>query len=331
MNYYRKNFSHIYVEKDIKDHEITKKIIDFFSSSTIVDIDNYMDVFSPSHQDFVLQKESQKIILAKSRSTLVFPGAPVCQSFGNEHFYYSSNVMNCIYDCEYCYLQGMYNSANLVIFVNLEDTFAEIESILKEHPVYLCISYDTDLLALEGVLGFVSKWIDFAKKHPSLTVECRTKSASFDLVENEDIPENFIFAWTLSPDEISKKFEHKAPNLEARLISIKRALKKGLKIRLCFDPILHVENYDKYYSSFFERVFGEIDPSNILDVSVGTFRISKSYMAGMRKKRPCEITTYPYETSEGYYSYSSAVNEKLLNKAKDIIKRYIPKDKIYES
>ena len=331
MNYYRKNFSHIYVEKDIADHEVTGEILDFFSSSTVVEIDNYMDVFSPTHQDFVLQKQSQKLILAKSRSTLVFPGAPVCQSFGNENFYYVSNVMNCIYDCEYCYLQGMYNSANIVIFVNIEDTFAEIEEILKQHPMYLCISYDTDLLALEGFLGFARKWIEFARKHPSLTVECRTKSSTFDIIEDEDIPNNFIFAWTLSPDEISKKYEHKAPSLDARLTSIKRAIKKGLKIRLCFDPILHVENYDACYTGLFERVFGEIPAENILDVSIGTFRISKSYMSGMRKKRPCEITTYPYETSEGYYSYSDEVNEKLLSKARDIIGRYFPKDKIYES
>ena len=27
-------------------------------------------------------------------------GAPVCQSFGNENFYYCSCMMNCIFDCE---------------------------------------------------------------------------------------------------------------------------------------------------------------------------------------------------------------------------------------
>ena len=329
MNYYRKNFSHIYIERSIKDHPETKHILTSFPHSTVVDIEKYMDVFSPTYQDFYSEKTSQKIILAKSVSTLLFKGAPVCQSFGNEHFYYCSGVMNCIYDCEYCYLQGMYPGANMVIFVNLEDTFKEVEELLKEHPVYLCISYDTDLLALEGFLGFVKKWIDFTKSHPSLTVECRTKSAAFDLVEGLDIPSNFIFAWTLSPDEIALKYEHRAPNLSARLDSIKRAQSKGLKVRLCFDPILHVANYSLLYTAFFERVFSELDLGLISDVSIGTFRISKSYLSSMRKKRPCEITTYPYETSEGYYTYSDAVNTKLLDLAENEISRYIPAEKIF--
>ena len=59
--------------------------------------------------------------------------------------------MNCIYDCEYCYLKGMYQSAHLVIFVNLEDIFAEVKKIIAQHEMYLCVSYDTDLLALEEI------------------------------------------------------------------------------------------------------------------------------------------------------------------------------------
>ena len=39
--------------------------------------------------------------------------------------------MNCVFDCEYCYLKGMYPSANLVVFVNLEDIFAEVEKTCR--------------------------------------------------------------------------------------------------------------------------------------------------------------------------------------------------------
>ena len=54
--------------------------------------------------------------------------------------------MNCIFDCEYCYLKGMYPSANIVVFVNLEDIFAEVAQKLENHSLYLCVSHDTDLL-----------------------------------------------------------------------------------------------------------------------------------------------------------------------------------------
>ena len=68
---------------------------------------------------------------------------------------------DCIYDCEYCYLKGMYPSANIVIFVNIEDIFEELHRMLSEHPVYLCVSYDTDLLAFEAMTGYVREWEHF--------------------------------------------------------------------------------------------------------------------------------------------------------------------------
>lgn len=55
-------------------------------------------------------------------------------------------MMNCIFDCEYCYLKGMYPSGNLVVFVNLEDIFAELEALLAQKSIYLCVSYDADLV-----------------------------------------------------------------------------------------------------------------------------------------------------------------------------------------
>ena len=74
--------------------------------------------------------------------------------------------MNCVYNCEYyCYLKGMYPSGNIVVFVNLEDIFAELEEILQKHPVYLCVSYDSDLMALEDLTGFVESWLGFVHSH----------------------------------------------------------------------------------------------------------------------------------------------------------------------
>ena len=93
----------------------------------------------------------------------LYKGPDICENFGNRHFYYASTILNCIYDCHYCYLQGMYQSANIVIFVNIEDFFEAVDRELSFlGSMYLCTSYDTDLLALEGILPYSRKWIEFA-------------------------------------------------------------------------------------------------------------------------------------------------------------------------
>ena len=71
--------------------------------------------------------------------------------------------MNCVFDCEYCYLKGMYPSANLVVFVNLEDILRKWKETCRA-PVYLCVSYDTDLLALEHLTGYAARWIEFVRR-----------------------------------------------------------------------------------------------------------------------------------------------------------------------
>ena len=68
-------------------------------------------------------------------------------------------MQNCLYDCRYCFLQGMYNSAHYLWFVNYEDFKDEITqtaSIGKEQK-YFFSGYDCDSLIFESLTGFLQK------------------------------------------------------------------------------------------------------------------------------------------------------------------------------
>lgn len=296
----------------------------------LIEIDHYKDVFCRGRQNYSLQKQSPCLILAEKHQNLLYKGAPVCQDFGNQHFYYTSSVMNCIYDCEYCYLQGMYPSANMVVFVNLEKVFEQVEVLLDRHPVYLCVSYDTDLLAVEHILGYVKEWIGFAAAHPELKVEIRTKSASINALEQIIPSDNVILAWTLSPDKIAECFEHNTPSLDRRLAAIGKALTKGFKVRLCFDPMLYCRDWKEQYKEMIYTVFSTVPAHRIEDVSLGVFRLSQDYMKRMRKQtRHSPIIQFPYENDKGVYHYSSSLTDEMISFAYDLIKREIPGEKIF--
>ncbi|HCX65536.1 MAG TPA: DNA repair photolyase, partial [Eubacteriaceae bacterium] len=175
-NLFHKFFSHVYIERDILHHDRTQEILRRFPRSKQIVIEHYKDVFNRKKQNYRLQKMSPKLILAERKEHFFYPGSFLCQDFGNTHFYYTTLAMGCIFDCEYCYLQGMHPSGNIVFFVNLEDYFHEIERILKKHPLFLSVSYDTDLLTFERYLQYGKGWIEFANEHPNLTLELRTKS-----------------------------------------------------------------------------------------------------------------------------------------------------------
>lgn len=333
-NIYNNHFSHIYVEKNAMKYKYTNELLNKFKNAKIILIDNYKAIFSANNQNFKLQKKSNKLILAEKKESLLYEGANVCENFGFENFYYTSFVINCIYDCEYCYLQGVYPSANIVIFVNFEDVFKELEKKLKKEKIYLCISYDTDLLAIDNLLNVVEKWYNFCLENENLFIELRTKSNNVKIFEKLNYNERFIIAFTLSPEEVIKISEFKTPSLEKRVEAIKILQSQGKKVRLCFDPLIYFENFEKIYSNMITYIFEEnkIDKEKIKDVSIGVFRISKDYIKNIKKINiNSKIVNYPFSNIDGVYTYSDEKSNYIKNFIKEKVQHYIDEDLIFIS
>ena len=330
-NIFNNRFSHIYVEKRILNNKNTLEILSKFKDVKIIEIDNYKEVFSSNNQDFHLQKLGQKLILASNKPNMIYKGAVVCEDFENDNFYYTSSIINCVYDCEYCYLQGVYSSGNIVIFIDIEKVFEEVEELYnKLKTLYLCVSYDTDLLAIESICGFSEKWYYFIKDKKDLKIELRTKSGNIDKFLNLKPLDNFIIAFTLSPENLALKNEKYTASFKNRVKSIKKLQEKGWKVRICIDPLIYSDNFEKNYSQMIEYLFNEIDKEKVIDVSIGVFRISKEYLKKMRNQNQnSEILYYPFECVDGVYTYSDKTKSCMINFIKEQFLKYIDEKKIY--
>ena len=324
-------FSHIYVEKKILDNKNTLEILSKFRDAKIIEIDNYKEVFSSNNQDFHLQKLGQNLILASNKPNMIYEGAVVCEDFENDNFYYTSSIINCVYDCEYCYLQGVYSSGNIVIFVDIEKVFEEVEELYnKLKSLYLCVSYDTDLLAIENICSFSEKWYHFIKDKKNLKIELRTKSGNIDKFLNLDVLDNFIIAFTLSPEGIALKNEKYTASFKNRVKAIKELQNKGWKVRICIDPLIYTDDFEKNYSDMIEYLFREIDKNKVIDVSIGVFRTSKEYLKKMRNQnRKSEILYYPFECIDGVYTYSDKLKSYMIDFIKEKFLKYINIERIY--
>ena len=330
-NLFNNRFSHIYVEKKILNNKNTLEILSKFKDVKIIEIENYKEVFSSNNQDFHLQKLGQKLILASNKANMIYEGAVVCESFENDNFYYTSSIINCVYDCEYCYLQGVYSSGNIVIFVDIEKVFEEVEELYnKLKTLYLCVSYDTDLLAIENICGFSEKWYYFIEDKKDLKIELRTKSGNIDKFLNLKPLDNFIIAFTLSPENLALKNEKYTASFKNRVKAIKELQEQGWKVRICIDPLIYSDNFEKNYSQMIEYLFNEIDKEKVIDVSIGVFRISKEYLKKMRNQNQnSEILYYPFECIDGVYTYSDKTKSYMINFIKEQFLKYININKIY--
>lgn len=327
-NYYFSNFSHIYIEKEALKYSMVKNVLNKLQNSKIIIIDDYKNIFCRSNQNINNQKTSKKLIFAIKKDSYFYKNPEICHNFGFKNSYYTSCVLNCIYDCNYCFLQGKYQSSNIVVFVNILDYFNEIENLLKSGPIHLSISYDSDLLAFENLLQICQSWIKFSKVHPDLTIEIRTKSSGFKQLEFLKPSNNIILAWSLSPQYIISKYENNTPNLNLRIKSIISALNSNWNVRICFDPIINISDFKNIYNSFFEEIFSRIDENKITDFSIGFFRISKFYMKEMKKSNiKSDLIYYPYELLNNIYVYKDEFE--LLRQIKELLLKYVPNNKIY--
>ena len=123
-------------------------------------------------------------------------------------------MYNCLYDCSYCFLQGMYNSANYLVFVNFDDYKNEIEKIIgkdKEKKMTFFTGYDCDSLAMEPITNFISDFIPFFRQYNNALFEIRTKSINNTVFRKHDALKNCIVAYSLMPETLAQNLDKKAP------------------------------------------------------------------------------------------------------------------------
>lgn len=319
-------FKHIiYIEKDVEKHAATQSIIQKLQPAHIEIIDHYKEVLNQPNSNWLFNKAYQKIILAKRKDEFYYNGSALTHSIGFKHFYYNTLALNCLYHCEYCYLQGMYNTPHLVLFLNNNDFLNATKQLIKKinDKIYLALSYDTDLPALEKYYPYCQEWIEFANKQKLLNIEIRTKSNQLSFLNHCQPSDNILLSFTLSPEIIQQQYEPFTPSLSQRLNAVKNALTHRFKVMLCFDPLIHIQNFQEVYSDFFEKIFKEISPASINAVSIGTFRMNNEFLKRIRKNgNTSDLYFYQYEVKNKIATYTLSLKNEMITFVKKQLTEY---------
>jgi spore photoproduct lyase len=319
----------IYIEENIVQHPRVIEIMTRFPQARKIICGRYGEVFNPKAQNFRLQKQKPALILAEKYKNFTMP-VPSGYGIGASRNFYFSHMLNCLYDCRYCFLQGMYQSANYVLFINYEDFQDEIKQRCAEtptEPVHFFSGYDCDSLALEPVTGFAEQFLPIFETIPNAWLELRTKSTQVrSLLSREAFP-RCIVAFSLNPDEIATKVEAKAPSLERRLDALLKLQTHGWQIGLRFDPMIYQLGYQQQYQHLFEQVFSVIKLESLHSVSLGAFRLPEKYFKKVHKLFPDEkLFVSPLENNQGMISYKEALEQEMTNFCTEKLLRYIPKE-----
>lgn len=322
----------LYIESAVAEHPRVSVIRQRFPQARVIHCERYGEVFNPKAQNFRLQKQKPALIMARKHQKFALP-APPGYGIGGDRNYYFSHMLNCLYDCRYCFLQGMYQSANYVLFVNYEDFQQQIRDICLESPdeaIYFFSGYDCDSLALEPVSGFAEAFLPVFAELPNAWLELRTKSTQIRGLLNRPVLPRCVVAFSLSPDSVADKVEAKAPPLIKRIEAAAKLQQQGWQIGLRFDPLIYQKDYREQYRQFFEQVFSVIDADALHSVSLGVFRLPEHFFKRMHKLYPQErLFASPLESTSGMVSYKDELEQAMMNDCGELLLQHIPRERFF--
>jgi len=322
----------IYIEEAVVGHPRTTEICQRFPKATRVTCERYGEVFNPRSQSFRLQKRRPALILAHKGGRLVLP-TPETYGIGARRNFYFSHMLNCLYDCRYCFLQGMYRSANYVVFVNFEDFHEAIDEAAALYPSEECCffsGYDCDSLAFEGVTAFVEGTLPFFRQRPQTWLELRTKSTRIESLLGCEAFPNCVVAFSFTPQEISDSLEHKVPSVERRLAAMQRLAELGWRLGLRFDPLIYNKDFRQQYKRLFDRVFEAIDVSSLHSVSLGPFRLPTSFFKRLERMYSDEpLVAGPIEDRGGIVSYQRELEAEMVGYCTEKLLSRVPSERFF--
>ncbi len=323
----------IIVEQHLLEHPRCRQLQATFPRAAVLTCQRYQEVFNPKAQNFRLQKQRPAWILAEKQQGLVLPTPPGF-GIGGQHNYYFSHLLNCPYDCRYCFLQGMYRSANYVWFINHEDFMQQIEQTIQRHapePCYFFSGYDGDSLALEPVTGFVNEFVEFFAARPEACLELRTKSSNVRALLRIAPTPNVIVAFSLTPDEISRQVEHKVPVLQKRLVAMQQLAQHGWRLGLRFDPVLDMPDFKTQYTTLLQQIFSCVPASAVHSVSIGALRFPDKMLKKIVQYYPNDKILHQVAVNQhGEHAYATEREAYMLSFVRGQVMAHIPEDKIFK-
>ena len=323
----------VYVERQVAGHARTRAVLERLPAARVVSCERYGEVFNRSAQSFRIQKGGPALILAAKHDGHVLP-APSEYNVGGRQNYYFSHILNCPYDCRYCFLQGMFRSAHFVLFVNYEDFETAMDRRLEASPddeVFFFSGYDCDSLALEGVTGFCAEFLPYFASRPRSWLELRTKSASVGMLEVVPPLENCVVAFSFTPAAAHEVWEAGVPSIERRLGAMRRLGERGWKLGLRFDPLVWWPECLDDYLEHIRRVFAALDPDWLHSVSLGAFRLPAPFFRRMVDMYPEErLFAAPLVRRDSLVSYREELQQPLVEACREEILRHTDEAKLFE-
>jgi spore photoproduct lyase len=243
-------------------------------------------------------------------------------------------VSNCNYDCTYCYLQSYINTPYMTVYANIASLFDELAALLQADPgqrVRIGSGEFSDSLSLEPLTGFARLLVPFLRPFPNVLFEFKTKSDLVDNLLDLEPQGRAMVSWSISPEAVVRREEHKTASLTARLRAARRCWQAGYQIGLHFDPLLHYPGWEADYEGLVDEVFKYLDPGAITTLSMGSLRFAPALKPVVRSRFPKSriMAAELFPGADGKMRYFKPLRIEMYRHLIACLQRYIDPERVY--
>ncbi len=325
-------FEKIFIESHLMDNEITKRILLNFPKVPVKKLDKIEDVWGRVKKPYLQKRQSLNLFIGEKKGELV-KETPDAYGIGSEKHFYFIHAYNCIYECQYCYLQGYFNTPDIVLFVNHDEIISQMQKVVDKDPdSWFHAGEFSDSLALSHLTLEWDQYWEFFARNKQAKLELRTKAVNLKSIIDLKPLENIFISFTLAGFKEGKLFDLKTPSVKARLKAIEKLATKGFKIGLHFDPIIYTDTTMQSYQELLDEIVKIIPSAQLGYISIGVVRFTKDVYREVEKNYGDSQMLHQNFTKsfDGKVRYTKPMRMWILNSVRDLcLKAGIDNEKIY--
>ncbi|MHA1578469.1 MAG: radical SAM protein, partial [Candidatus Freyarchaeota archaeon] len=214
------------------------------------------------------------------------------------HFLELKWANGCYFNCAWCYLNGTYRfhpewkngKPNIKDFGTIREhlkTFLQGNGVRPE--ILNAGELSDSLLAekrrngnppfSEFIINTLSTY-DKDAKHKILFLTKDTNVKNLIRLKEEGT-KRIIMSFSLNADSVAKRWEKKAPSVDARIKAARKVWEAGYTTRIRIDPIVPVKDWKEQYAKLLEKVFSNLKPERI---TLGSLRGLTSTITNAKDK-----------------------------------------------
>jgi spore photoproduct lyase len=313
------HFERVFLHENSRGTRLADRITSLFPEEKI----NWVAEKPLSHLEGRLSahdfEQSKRLLYITKFEGSFFKVCPGSQNVACCNYFVLNLGLQCNMNCSYCYLQSYINSPLLTLYSNLEDALRELEIMGEKHSSQL-IRVGTgevmDSLSLDDLTLYSRRLIAFFARYPRWTLEFKTKSDKVS--QFLDVPHagNVIVSWSINPQNIISREEHKTASLEQRINAARLCVERGFKVAFHMDPMIWHEGWKDSYGELVDIIMSKFKPRELPHISLGALRFQPQQRHMMRERfgfKSLVTSAEVFMSTDGKLRYDQSVRSEMFS------------------